>query len=232
MAGMVGNAPWYDMNRRTVRAPVNPMDKSTIFSIYPVAIHETKPTIQPGVFDIPAGTYDKPARLVVGPSSWWRELSNEEPLLEIPVSSIMIADSVVRDYANGLIECNMNDIMPGLFFLPGIVSIPDLKSKPENLAVLDRAQVKQKNWYLRLVEQADILWARTQGNPLAISADMRLAASELSLTKDWMKNYTQVELIRCKACGNLNNSEVVVCPNCKVVLDAEKFKNLGLTFAQ
>ncbi len=226
---MVGNAPWIDMNRKTVRAPVNPMDKSTVFSIYPVAIHETKVTIQPGVFNIPAGTYENPSRLVVGPSSWWRELSADEPLLEIPVSSIMIADSIVRDYANGLIECNMNDVMPGLFFLPGEVSIKELKEK--NKPILDRAQQKQKNWYLKLVEMADTLWARTQGNPLAISNDMRIAAGELNLTKDWMKNYTQVELVRCKACGTLNNSQVIVCPNCKVILDAEKFKNLGLSFA-
>jgi hypothetical protein len=227
---MVGAAPWHDMRRKTVRAPVNPLDKATVFSIYPVAIRETKITLQPGVFEIAAGSYNEPASLVVGPSSWWRELSLEEPLLEIPVSAILIAESIVRDYCNGLIECDMNENMPGIFFMPGVVTIDSLKAlhKP----ILDRAQQKQKNWYLRLVEQADTLWARTNGNPLAISNDMRIAATELGLTKDWMKNYTQVELVRCRACGNLNNSTIVVCPNCKVILDEEKFKTLGLSFAK
>jgi|SRR6185295_10429865 len=227
---VVGNAPWHDIRRKTVRAPINPLDKATVFSIYPVPIHEKKITLQPGVFDLAAGSYDNPAHLVVGPSSWWRELSLEEPLLEIPVSAILIGESIVRDYCNGLVECDMNENMPGIFFMPGIVTPEALKAlhKP----ILDRAAEKQKNWYLKLVEAADILWARTSGNPLSISNDMRIAAAELSLTKDWMKNYTQMDLVRCKACGTLNNASIIVCPNCKVILDPEKFKTLGLEFAR
>lgn len=227
---MVGNAPWHDLKRRTTRAPVNPLDKATVFSIYPIPIHEKKITLQPNSFDIPAGSYKKPANLVVGPSSWWRELSLEEPLLEIPVSAILIAESIVRDYCNGLIECDMNENMPGLFFMPGDITVETLQAmhKP----ILDRAAEKQKNWYLKLVEQADTLWARTQGNPLSVSNDMRMAATELGLTKDWMKNFTQMSLVKCKACGHMNNDSVIVCPNCKVILDEPRFKMLGLSFAK
>src|SRR5687768_15368088 len=92
-----------EMRRRTIRAPVNPMDKATIISIYPKPIHEQKWTIEPGVFDIPAGSVESPGLLVVGPSSWWREIDYEQPLLEIPVGSIQIADSIVKDWSNGLI---------------------------------------------------------------------------------------------------------------------------------
>jgi hypothetical protein len=227
----VGTPPWVTHNRRTVRAEVNPLDKSTVVSIYPVEIFEKKPTIMPGTFRIPAGTYEKPATLVVGPSSWWRELGEDEPLLEIPQSSILIADSIVRDYAIGLIECNMNDIMPGLFFVPGEVTIKELQNIPKYKALLDKSKANQDRWWQALVKMADILWARTNGNPLAISDDARIAARNLKLDKPWEKDFITLELVPCKACGTRNNSNVVVCPNCKVVLDQEKFKALNLSFA-
>jgi len=236
----VGAAPWQNVKRRTVRAEINPLDKSTIVSVYPVKVREVKHTIQPGVFEIEPGTYDNPSILVVGPSSWWRELSDDEPLLEIPQSSILIADSVVKDYANGLLECNMGDRMPGLFFVPGCKQ--DANGKPnilatkewikkDHVASLNLAKVKQTNWYKALIEMADILWARSNGNPLSISNDMRIAARELVLKKDWDQDFARMEMIPCRACGTRNHAGVVVCPNCKVVLDQVKFKELGLTFA-
>ena len=110
-------------NRRTIRAPVNPLDKSTVVSILPKPISERKATIQPGTFELPPGSFDKPSILVVGPSSWWREVDEGQPLLEIPVASVIIADSIVKDYCNGLLACDMGDRMPGLFYLPGIFTV-------------------------------------------------------------------------------------------------------------
>jgi hypothetical protein len=231
MAVTTGNAPWASHNRRTVRAEVNPLDKSTVVSIYPVEIDEKKPTIFPGRFIIPAGTYDKPSLLLVGPSSWWRELSAEEPLLEIPQSSILIAASIVTDYANGLQECNMNDIMPGIFFVPGEINVKELQAVPKYKNLLDKAKANQDRWWNALVKNADVLWARTNGNPLAISDDARIAARNLKLDKPWEKDFIAQALVPCKACGTRNNASIVVCPNCKVVLDAVKFKELGLSFA-
>src|SRR5258706_9506503 len=123
--------PFAFLNRQTVRAPVNPLDKSTVVSIYPRAIEETKYTIQPGVFKIPAGSYKEPSTLVVGPSSWWKELDESQPLLEIPVSSITIADSIVRDYCNGILCCNMGDATPGLFFIPGEHTVTQIQANPD-----------------------------------------------------------------------------------------------------
>lgn len=223
-------APWLTMNRRTDRAPVNPMDKATVFSIYPVEVNEKKVTLQPGAFQIPAGSYDKPARLLVGPSSWWRELSLEEPLLEIPVSSLLIAESIVRDFCNGMIACDMGECMPGLFFIPGDIQTFELVEKYKG--ILETAKRKQDNWYNKLIDEADILWARTNGNPLSISDDMRRAAVALGAQKDWAKNTGKIDLKRCVACGNLNNSNVVICPNCKIILDKERFEELGLSFAK
>jgi len=228
---IVGEFPGHSAARRkTIRGPVNPMDKTTIVSIYPSEIDEIKNTISPGRFIIPAGSYDNPSVVVVGPSSWWREIDEEQPLLEIPVSSIQIADSIIKDYCNGILGCNMADAMPGLFYIPGSFNITEVRKSYKH--ELDAALVRQRNWYSMLVKLADSLWARSNGNPLAISDSMRTAAKELNLEKDWMKDFRMVETVRCKACGSLLNPMFPVCPTCKAINDPAKAKELGLTFAQ
>lgn len=226
MSGAVGAFPGInDWKRRTIRGPINPLDKSTVVSIFPKDIEEKKPTIQPGIFKIPAGSVDNPGILIVGPSSWWRDIDEEQPLLEIPVSSIQIADSVVRDYLNGYLACNMDTHMPGLFYVMG--DKKNAKGESDTLATLEwikkdykgeieKAKVRQQAWYTLLIKMADSLWARSNGNPLAIADDMRLAAKELNLTatKDWMKDFTMIDMVRCKACGSLKNPQFPVCAQC------------------
>jgi len=229
---LVGEFPGLNQtNRRTIRAQVNPLDKSTIVSILPKAINERKATISPGFFNLAPGTFENPAILVVGPSSWWREVDENQPLLEIPVSSIQIADSVVRDYANGLLACNMGDQMPGLFYLPGEFDV--IKLKKEHSPLLLKAQANQKRWFLELVRIADILWSRSNGNPLSISDDARLACKELNIhNKPWLGDIQTAELVRCIACGALRNPIFPICGACKAIVDKDKAKELGLTFAQ
>jgi hypothetical protein len=223
--------PGITKDRRTVRAPINPMDKATIFSIYPKEIIETKPTIQPGTFHILPGTYDKPSTLIVGTSSWWREIDPNQPLLEIPVSSVQVADSIIKDYCNGLLGCNMNDQVPGLFYFPGEWTVDRLKK--EQLPILQKYAAFQKKWFTELIRIADILWARSNGNPLSISDDARMACRELNITnKDWLKDSQTIELVRCMACGSLKSSQFPVCPTCKAIADPELAKKLNIQFAQ
>jgi len=217
-------------NRRTVRAVSNPQDTCTVVSIYPRLIVEIKPTIQPGKFTIEPGTYDDPSFLEVGTSSWWMERDPSQPFMEIPVSSIAVANSIVIDYCNGLLGYKANVSMPGLFYIPG--SLSSIKTVDGYQLKLDKAQDVQNNWYQELVKMADSLWARSNGNPLAISDNMRLAAQELQFKdKAWLKDFTTLELTNCPACGTLRNSAYPVCQNCKTVTDKVKFEELGLQFA-
>ena len=230
---LVGQFPGLENHRRrTIRAAVNPLDKSTVVSILPKEIDEYKCTIQPGRFIIAPGTYEKPAVLVVGPSSWWKELDDNQPLLEIPQSSIAIADSVVKDYCNGILGCNMGDAMPGLFYVMGNFTSEEIKTKFKEL--VDAAKIKQDAWFKVLVQMADTLWARTNGNPLTISSDMRMAAKMLNLenNKEWTKDSITSELVRCKACGALKNQLYPVCGSCKAIDNPELAKSLGLTFVK
>lgn len=241
---VVGQFPLMsDFKRRTIRAPVNPLDKSTIVSIFPKHIIERKCTIQPGVFEIHPGSPESPSILIVGPSSWWKEIDENQPLLEIPHSSIVVADSVVKDYCNGLIACDMADNVPGLFFVPGSKTAMSRNEtdeqvtlnwiKKEYQAELNAANIRQRNWYSALVRMADALWSRSAGNPLSISDDMKLAARSLNLVnKEWLKDSQVMELVRCAACGHLKNPLYPICSNCKAISDPVKAKELGLVFAQ
>lgn len=203
-------------NRRMIRSAKNPMDKCTIVSILPKQINEVKVTIEPGRFSIAPGTYEKPTILVVGSSSWWRDIDIDQPMLEIPVSSIQVAHSVITDYCNGMLGCDMGAAMPGLFFVMGAYKDFEIKAKFKEK--LDEVKVIQDNWYKILVRLADSLWARSNGNPLVISDEMRLAARSLNFNdKPWLKDFTISEQVRCAACGSMKNPEYPVCAVCKNV---------------
>lgn len=225
----VGEFPGLHVNhRRTIRAPENPMDKATVVSILPKAISERKVTIQPGVFELAPGTFENPAILVVGSSSWWREIDENQPLLEIPTSAIVIAHSIVQDYCNGLLGCNMADKMPGLFYVPGAWTVQELKK--QHMPLLVKAHEQQKGWFLNLIQIADVLWSRSNGNPLSISDDARLACRELHIqNKPWLGDLQAAEMIRCIACGSLRNANFPICASCKTVVDKPLALKLGIS---
>ena len=214
---VVGMFPGFrELNRRTIKAPVNPLDVSTVVSIFPVEIDENKCTLQPGRFIIAPGNLEKPAVLPIGPSSWWREIDPDQPLLEIPVASILIADAIVKDYCVGMMECNMGDKMPGLFYVPGTFTSEEIKKK--YMPLLMKAHNYQRNWYSSLVNIADSLWARSGGNPSTINGLMRLAASELGYEdKEWAKDSQTISMVRCFACGTLKNPQFPICPSCRSI---------------
>lgn len=229
---IVGEFPGMSNTKPLFRTPVNPLDKSTVVSIFPKHIKEIKPTLEPSRWEIPPGSLENPSSIIVGPSSWWKDVGEEQPLLEIPVSSVQIAESIVNDYCNGYLGCDMIDAMPGLFYLPGAIHPTELKS-PKHKTLFERAYTRQQNWYSVQVKLADAFWARTNGNPLAISDDMRLAARELGLRdKDWMKDTERVAMERCPACGTFTNPGFPVCSNCHVVINKEQAAKLGLVFVK
>lgn len=191
----VGSFPGLrDLNRRTIRGPVNPLDKSTIVSIFPKRIKVIKVTLLPGQWTIEPGSVDAPALLVVGPSSWFKELELNEPLLEIPQSSVQIADSIVKDYCNGIVGCDMGDSMPGLFYVPGEHNITSIRSNYKPL--LEKAIASQASYYRAMIRFADHLWAASNGNPMVINDEMRMAAKILGQQdKDWMKDHQMVGMV-------------------------------------
>lgn len=214
------------LNMRTLRAPVNPLDKATIVSVYPKKIIETKRTLQPSIFEIPAGTLEKPGISVIGPASWWKFVEERQPLIEITHSAVVMAESIISDKVNALLGAEPGVCGPGLFFVPG--ELTEAVIKKDYKTQLDQAAARQKLWYMKLIEMADSLWARTNGNPLAIPDDARFAARALSLDKPWIKDFQLVQNVPCIACGALRNPAYPICPSCKMVVDPELAAKLGI----
>jgi len=202
----------FAINRRTK----NPLDKATIVSVFPKSIQERKHTIEPGIFQIPAGTLENPGLLVIGSSSWWKHFDENQPNLEIQVSSIEVAEAVIRDYSIATFGCDMENSRPGLFFIPGDINVLEVKTKYKD--ALKDAYDKQHNWFGFLLGAAESLWARSGNNPLCISDEMRLAAIELGKKdRPWLLDFNKIQLVACVACGNLKNPAFPVCGQCKAI---------------
>lgn len=218
------------INRSTHRAPVNPFDKCTIISIYPKKIKERKLTIQPGYYVIEPGSYQKPSFTVISPASWWKDMGFDQPLLEIPISSIQVAESIVKDYCNGIVGWNPSNAGPGLFYIPGEINL--VKLMTEYKGMLEAANERQKNWYEYLVNMADVNWSRANGNPLAVMEESRMAARELGYEdKPWLKNSINAVKVRCKGCGSLKDPQYPICPTCKSIDNPELATKLGIKTA-
>lgn len=222
MAGMA-IAP---TNKRTIRQQTNPLDKATVISILPLEINEYKHTIQPGFFHLDKGSVENPAILIVGPSSWWRDIGEEMPLIEIPNGAMLVADSVVKDYCQGMLEIT-EDAYPGLMFVPGEFDAAGIKKSYST--EFNKMVTRQNNWFRNLVDLADKGWANTNGSPKAINGLMRMAAEALGMQdRDWMKTTLDVKKIPCVACGNLRNPQYPICGTCNRVVDMELAKKLGI----
>jgi hypothetical protein len=224
---------------RVNRIPRSPLDICTIVSISARAIYEEKITVNPSVYNIEAAEDGDYSLLVVKAASWLKEMEIGEVDIyqEIPIGSISLANSIITDYCSGLLGYKPGIADPGLFCVAGehtkktLEGFTDPITKKAFKVLLEEARVRQRNWYSELVLQTDKLWARTNGNPIVVGEDAKIAAIKLNLNRDWMHNFASLEKINCKACGNLVNPAYPICPNCKAIINEEKAKAAGIKFA-
>lgn len=227
-------APTIQLGKRVIYSlPKNPADKATIVSIFPRDIVEVKYTIFPQRYTIPAAEPNDFSLLVLsGASSYIPSSTERMPPTEVQINSAHLADSILKDYFQSTLLVN-NTRRPGLFWIPGEFDKKTILSYPKFNILLDTARDQQKEWFIASVEEADVLWSRTNGNPRSISDDARLAADLLGLSsqKPWMSNLVASRLDACPACGELINLDYPVCKYCHAVIDKKKADELGLTFA-
>jgi hypothetical protein len=118
-----------------------------------------------------------------------------------------------------------------LFYVPGTHTTESVKK--EHMPLLLHARMTQNRWFMELIRIADIMWSRSNGNPLSISDDARLACRELNISnKPWLSDIQSMELIRCIACVSLRNPQYPICQACHAIVDKKKAEELGLTFVK
>ena len=198
--------------------------KSTIVSSIPMAIDEQKIGIIPTGYRIPAATEENPIQtLLLSGAKYGLYTGNENnEWIYLPVDSMELANAICNDFCSALPEISINR-RPAVFPLDGEVSAEDVASHYGS--VYDEAMEKQIGWFKRLVSIADDEWQKFRQHRM-ISNLQRTAVDYLGLEREWRNAVTPSELMRCPACASTCIPNVVVCANCRCVLDAERFKSL------
>lgn len=233
----IGEMEKPQIGKRVIHSlPRNPLDKSTIVSLFPKEIIEFKPTIFPGKFIIPAAERDSFSLLTVEGASWYMPSAVERmPPMEIQVNSVELAKSIVNDYLSS-IYLGDSTRGPGLFYVLGkhdkksILGYSDPVTKQTFGDMLEVSKAKQKRWFLALIDASDRDWSKYGGSPLAILEDAKIAAELLGMgDKPWMANIQASNLSPCPACGEMINLNYPVCKHCHNIVNAGKAKELGIT---
>lgn len=232
--------PLGSMNKRVLNLlPKNPMDKTTIVSIYPKEIVDVKPTLFPGRYIIPAALDNDFSLLIIEGASYFLPsmVGNQAPN-EVQVNSMMLAESILHD----TIPC-MNlvtsNVRPGVFSVPGeynrISILNYVHADGRKFSeLLKLAHEWQHNYWTAVIDEADYYWSKSNGNPKTIPDDAKLAARILGVekVKPWMSNVVASELVNCKACGEMINPSFPVCKFCHSVVNPDLAKKLNIVFAE
>lgn len=198
---------------------------STVVSILPYEIRESKPNLYPGNFTIPAGSILKPGLLKVTHSRFYIPMAFGAPAMAAHSPAYEVARSIVNDYVTSLLGAN-EDCRPGIFVVDRIFSSVR-EAASELIAELPAILEAQRKWFFSLVNTADAEFNQYHQNPQVVSDLQRMAARELNLkNKPWLQDFTQLSLNNCPACYTSVNDKAVICPNCRYVLNADKYKSM------
>jgi hypothetical protein len=200
--------------------------KSTVFSIAPFVLQESKPGIYPGNFNVAACLdEDKPEMLVVSASDHLMKVGGQRRDVRVKTSSEEIAQSIVSDFLDGQLFTSP-EAYPGICWLPGEVLT-------ENFVETDlhkSMKATQKRWYVLIVKKTEDDWKKYH-NSRVVTDQARFAVRRLGIpTPEWMTTEEIGENFnRCPACSTSNDKANAVCTNCRCILDSVKYKTL--TFA-
>lgn len=103
----------------------------------------------------------------------------------------------------------------------GEVITPATKPGPKELEVANKRQTSWLNW---IVMEADGLWIN--GRRGEIKDQHRMAAEWLGYTnREWYKPAQQEIISNCPLCQAAVSNNPMICPNCKHIIDQERFYN-------
>ena len=202
----------------------------TIVNYLPFQFIERKPSLVPEEYTIPAATDNEktPGILHVSPVHSRLYMPLQEQLFKVPIDAESLARDLVKSLVSAQIEYEDGVAAPAIFYLPGTHSAREVKA---NFAKeVDAALARQNLWLLKLVKKADDEWQKFRQHKF-ITDMQRWAAKKLGMKKEWgeVSAAAPLEVENCKFCGHSTLKGIVVCPNCKNVLDSVRFKQLQAT---
>lgn len=191
-----------------------PMVPCTIVSLLPYPLNEDKP-IDHGSFHMAPAAKDDFEILVIGDKIEFTRnfyVSFDRGNLKLPVDPEEVARAIVEDHLRATVQTGP-DARPGLFYLPGILTKEEVKSKHK--VILDKARKEQNNWYGKLVKAADDTWQRYRRHNM-ITDQHRYAANALGLKREWAEEMKAENTVQCVYCTSLISDSALVCPVCRL----------------
>jgi hypothetical protein len=214
--------PTQDLNRAF---DPNQADVSTVISLLPVLVDESKPGLLPGQYIIPAVAdplHDVEV-LHIYRARFPVYLDENRPALIVPAPSDTVADSFCRDYKTSMSEYQPGIAEPGLFWVRGKISRQEVKTLLAK--ELEEARAMQIAWFKKLVEAADDDWGKYHIRRM-ISTIQRLAASILKLEKEWNQEREvaiNLMMVPCKFCRADVHPEAIICQYCRGILNMARY---------
>ena len=201
------------------------MSEASVISIFPFASEETKPSIIPSIFPIPACTDENNPVIVTipdGQTHEWLDITRGVRVYKI--SAEELARSICDDKRRSLFGANADrDAFPGIAWLPHPVTPLQLKSNHADL--IKKMQFEQLNWVKFMVELADDDWTRYHQHRF-INDLQRYACDRLGLDREWNTIYVDT-LIKCPSCFENINPKSIICKNCRFVINKKEYDKLA-----
>lgn len=197
--------------------------ESTVVSMIHQDIREEKVGLVPSVFLIKAGSMENPSITHIKAAHHFVYLDGDRGSLPVRDASYEVARSIVEDYTTSQM-CVSDGCFPGLFWLPGKLSLEEIKRHEDFGPILQTVKIAHQRWMLKLTQSADDDFARYQKHNV-VSDFQRKMAEIMHLPQEkhpWMNVANSLESDNCPGCGQLVKPNIAVCPNCKCVLNEEK----------
>jgi hypothetical protein len=158
-----------------------------------------------GVYHIPACGKDQPYALLTITARGDAIDLGDNRRFPFTISARDVAEDLLQDFHDH-----------GIFVCAGA------RPTGEELAAANK---KRSSYYLGLIGDGDMMWAR--GHSFREISDLhRRAATAMGVEREWA--YVPMRTTDCPACGEKVKTGVAVCKHCHAILDHEKAARHGL----
>lgn len=204
------------------------VDVSTVISMLPYPILETKPGLIPERWTLGAAAKGDFRLLTVGRCFHPVYIDENRPRLIVPDPSDIVAQSLVQDHKTAMFGYVHQEAEPGIAWVTGeYEDTPDGKKAIKALYpdLLESMYALQQEWFKNLVRLADDNWAKYKQHKFITDLE-RIAAEHLELTsREWLID-ARIEdaMSKCKFCFAQVHPLACLCPSCKGILDMDRYK--------
>ena len=199
---------------------------TTVVSLVPFTIDETKPGMTPSRFFIDPAAENSFSTLLITKCQHGVYLDEFRPVLIVPTAPEEVAEAICFDYKKGQLEIAIGVAEPGLFWVPGDYA---KKEKHQELQALYAEEFRhatklQIEWFKALVAKADDAWGRFHQRAM-IAQVSKIAAARLKLTREWQLDAeVQSALSECPVCYDKVHPRALVCKSCGAILNKAEYE--------